>query len=84
MRFEFFAKNILFQAKRKDIIVIRYRTRILKNISQKVMFFFILVFFLAVPDVYTSTDIMIFSPHPGDEVLCCGRTIIKGIQNNKN
>jgi LmbE family N-acetylglucosaminyl deacetylase len=28
-------------------------------------------------------DIVIFSPHPDDETLCCGGTILKAIQDNK-
>ena len=33
---------------------------------------------------HSSVDILIFSPHPDDETLCCGETIFQAIQNNKS
>lgn len=32
----------------------------------------------------SSADILIFSPHPDDETLCCGNTVFQAIQKNKN
>jgi LmbE family N-acetylglucosaminyl deacetylase len=32
----------------------------------------------------TKADILIFSPHPDDEVLCCGGTILKAAEEGKN
>jgi len=46
--------------------------------------FFLFLLFLFGEKKETRADILIFSPHPDDEVLCCGGTVIKAVKENKN
>ena len=46
--------------------------------------FFISLFFFFGKEKEARADILIFSPHPDDEVLCCGGTILKAVKENKS
>lgn len=48
------------------------------------MVLFLFFLFLFGEKKETRADILIFSPHPDDEVLCCGGTILKAVEENKN
>ncbi|MDP3995673.1 MAG: glycoside hydrolase family 3 N-terminal domain-containing protein, partial [bacterium] len=41
-------------------------------------------YFLVKEEKEIQIDILIFSPHPDDEVLCCGGTILKAVKEGKN
>jgi LmbE family N-acetylglucosaminyl deacetylase/beta-glucosidase-like glycosyl hydrolase len=50
-----------------------------------VLFLFSLsLFFFFGKEKEARADILIFSPHPDDEVLCCGGTILKAAEEGKN
>ena len=49
-----------------------------------VVFSLIVISFLIKEKIESRADILIFSPHPDDEVLCCGGTILKAVKEGKN
>lgn len=51
---------------------------------QKVFIFLSIVFFLIPAEAKdSSVDQLIFAPHPDDETLCCGNTIVEAINNKE-